>query len=131
MNVQDGPARPPEANPVMTADRGRVVANHRLPAMPSDVTARIERALGAEAARRTALAALAEGAQPAAEPERARRLGGRRLRSAPEGRNQRAEAGSRPRLPADGAVQELADEVGMTVVPRVLLDHVQVDPAQR
>src|SRR6476646_6370899 len=31
---------------------------------------------------------------------------------------------------ADDAVDALADQVGVAVVPRVLLDHVQVDPAQ-
>ncbi len=128
MKVEHSPALPANANPVMTADRGSVVANHRGPAMPSDVTARIEQTLGAEAARRTALA---EDTHQPAEPERANRLGGRHLTSVPAGTNERAEAGSRPRLPADGTVQELADEVGMTVVPRVLLNHVQVDPAQR
>src|SRR4051812_14473590 len=34
-------------------------------------------------------------------------------------------------LPADRPVDQLADEVGMPVVPGVLLDHVHVDPAQR
>jgi hypothetical protein len=37
----------------------------------------------------------------------------------------------RSRSPANGAVDHLADEVGMAVVARVLLDHVDIDPAQR
>jgi hypothetical protein len=56
MNVQDNTAGSAAANPVMMADRGRLMASDRLPAMPVDVTARIERALTAEASRRTALA---------------------------------------------------------------------------
>src|ERR1700722_15207170 len=34
-------------------------------------------------------------------------------------------------LPADGAVRQLAEQVGLTVVTGVLLNHVHVDPAQR
>jgi len=35
------------------------------------------------------------------------------------------------RSPADCAVNQLSDEVRMTVVARVLLDHVDVDPSER
>src|SRR5579872_1165876 len=38
---------------------------------------------------------------------------------------------ARRRLAADLAVDDLADEVGVAVVPGVLLDHVEVDPAER
>lgn len=33
-------------------------------------------------------------------------------------------------LQAGGSVDQLADQVGVTVVPRVLVDHVGVQPAQ-
>ena len=32
--------------------------------------------------------------------------------------------------PADGAVNQFANEVGVTVVAGVLLDHVNIDPAE-
>jgi len=35
------------------------------------------------------------------------------------------------RLPTDRAIDELSDEVGVTVVAGVLLDHVGIDPSQR
>ena len=41
------------------------------------------------------------------------------------------DASCRRRLIADRPVDELANEVGVAVVARVLLDHVDVDPAQR
>jgi hypothetical protein len=33
-------------------------------------------------------------------------------------------------LPADGFIDEFSDEIGVPIVPGVLLDHVKVDPAQ-
>jgi hypothetical protein len=52
MKLRHSPAAPPAASPAF-ADRRRMVASHRPDAMPGDVTARIERALAAEAARQT------------------------------------------------------------------------------
>jgi hypothetical protein len=87
-----------EREPEMTAHRSRLIASDHHPAMPGDVTARIERALAAEAVQRTTLSLSGPSRWPAL---------------------------------LTGTIQELADEVGVTVVPRVLLNHVEVDPAQR
>jgi len=35
------------------------------------------------------------------------------------------------RSPSDGAIKKLTDQVRMTVVPGIFLDHVDVDPSQR
>ena len=40
-------------------------------------------------------------------------------------------AAPQPRSDPDGAVDALADQVGVPVVPGVLLDQVEQDPAQR
>ena len=37
----------------------------------------------------------------------------------------------RVRSPSDGAIKKLTDQVRMTVVPGIFLDHVDVDPSQR
>jgi hypothetical protein len=82
MKVQPSPTAPPAANPAF-ADHGRMVASHRLDAMPSDVTARIERALAAEASRQVSTDQPAKRETPALSP--AGPVTGRRHRRAVRG----------------------------------------------